>query len=114
MFVQWCSETNSVIKGAQAVAGQGEGWLPLIEGDDFVVNSETQTSKYVLSEDGGFVTVVVEGLADLNWEQQRVEAYGVLSEQLDKIYHDINEGKLDKTGAFYAHIKSVKDEYPKP
>ena len=48
MFVQWCSDTNSVIKGAQAVAGQGEGWLPLIEGNDFVVNSATQTSKYVL------------------------------------------------------------------
>jgi len=114
VFVQWCSETNSVIKGAQAVAGQGEGWLPLIEGNDFVVNSETQTSKYVLSEDGGFVTVVVEGLADLNWEQQRVEAYGVLSEQLDKIWHDIDEGKLDKSGEFYAHIKSVKDAHPKP
>ena len=30
-------------------------------------------------------------------------------EQLDKLYHDINDGKLDKTGSWYTHIKSVKD-----
>ena len=31
------------------------------------------------------------------------------NEQLDKLYHDINDGKLDKTGSWYTHIKSVKD-----
>jgi len=30
-------------------------------------------------------------------------------EQLDKLYHDINDGKLDKTGSWYKHIKAVKD-----
>ena len=30
-------------------------------------------------------------------------------EQLDKLYHDINDGKLDKTGSWYTHIKAVKD-----
>ena len=31
------------------------------------------------------------------------------NEQLDKLYHDINDGKLDKTGSWYTHIKAVKD-----
>ena len=30
-------------------------------------------------------------------------------EQLDKLWHDINDGKLDKTGSWYKHIKAVKD-----
>ena len=30
-------------------------------------------------------------------------------EQLDKLYHDINDGRLDKTGSWYKHIKAVKD-----
>ena len=30
-------------------------------------------------------------------------------EQLDKLYHDIDDGKLDKTGSWYTHIKAVKD-----
>ena len=31
------------------------------------------------------------------------------NEQLDKLYHDIDDGKLDKTGSWYTHIKAVKD-----
>tara|TARA_R110000744_G_scaffold114549_1_gene214265 strand:+ start:539 stop:889 length:351 start_codon:yes stop_codon:yes gene_type:complete len=34
----------------------------------------------------------------LDWQQQ-----------LDKLYHDIDDGKLDKTGSWYTHIKAVKD-----
>ena len=30
-------------------------------------------------------------------------------EQLDKLWHDIDDGKLDKTGSWYKHIKAVKD-----
>jgi hypothetical protein len=34
--------------------------------------------------------------------------------QLDKLWHDINDGKLDKTGSFYAYIKGIKDANAKP
>ena len=40
-----------------------------------------------------------------------------LSEQLDKLYHDIDAGILGdsaKSGAFYTYIKGIKDTYPKP
>ena len=40
---------------------------------------------------------------------KRQTEYLSWNEQLDKLYHDINDGKLDKTGSWYTHIKSVKD-----
>lgn len=40
-------------------------------------------------------------------------SYPKIEEQLDKLWHDIDEGKLDKNGEFYKYIKSVKDTFPK-
>ena len=42
-------------------------------------------------------------------DSKRKTEYLSWQEQLDKLYHDINDGKLDKTGSWYTHIKSVKD-----
>ena len=39
--------------------------------------------------------------------------YDTISEQLDRIWHDIDSGNLTKTGQFYLGNKSVKDESPK-
>ena len=39
--------------------------------------------------------------------------YPKIGEQLDKLWHDIDEGKLDKNGEFYKYIKNVKDTFPK-
>lgn len=42
----------------------------------------------------------------------RKEGYLTWQEQLDKLYHDINDGKFGdtaKTGSWYTHIKAVKD-----
>ena len=39
--------------------------------------------------------------------------YPNIEEQLDKLFHDIDDGKLDKTGTFYTAIKTIKDKYPK-
>jgi len=40
---------------------------------------------------------------------KRKTEYLSWEEQLDKLYHDIDDGKLDKTGSWYKHIKAVKD-----
>lgn len=40
---------------------------------------------------------------------KRKTEYLTWEEQLDKLYHDIDDGKLDKTGSWYKHIKAVKD-----
>jgi len=41
--------------------------------------------------------------------KKRKTEYLSWNEQLDKLYHDIDDGKLDKTGSWYTHIKAVKD-----
>jgi hypothetical protein len=42
-------------------------------------------------------------------DSKRQKEYLSWQEQLDKLYHDINDGKLDKTGSWYTHIKAVKN-----
>ena len=42
----------------------------------------------------------------LQYQRDRAVAYDPIPEQLDQIYHDIDEWK--------AKIKAVKDKYPKP
>ena len=44
-----------------------------------------------------------------NVDNKRKTEYLSWEEQLDKLYHDIDDGKLDKTGSWYTHIKAVKD-----
>ena len=40
--------------------------------------------------------------------------YASFGDQLDMLYKDIVAGKLDTTGTWATHIKSVKDSNPKP
>ena len=40
--------------------------------------------------------------------------YPKLGEQLDALYHDIENGTLTTDGNFFKTIKAVKDKYPKP
>jgi len=40
--------------------------------------------------------------------------YAEIGEQLDKLWHNIDEGKLDKNGSFYTSIKTIKDRWSKP
>ena len=42
-------------------------------------------------------------------DSKRITEYLSWQEQLDKLHHDIDDGKLDKTGSWYTHIKAVKD-----
>tara|TARA_B100000686_G_scaffold52536_1_gene56425 strand:+ start:184 stop:528 length:345 start_codon:yes stop_codon:yes gene_type:complete len=49
-----------------------------------------------------------------DYERKRIDAYEYIGDQLDKLWHDIDDGKLDKTGSWYLAIKAVKDANPKP
>ena len=53
----------------------------------------------------------------ISWDKQseylRNRVYDQITEQLDRLYHDIDSGKLDKTGDFYLGNKIIKDENPK-
>ena len=49
-----------------------------------------------------------------SYKSKRRDAYDTLANQLDMLYHDLVAGKLDATGTWAKHIKSVKDANPKP
>ena len=51
-----------------------------------------------------------------SYETLRRWAYNPIEEQLDQLWHDIDDGKLGeaaKTGVWYNGVKSTKDAYPK-
>jgi hypothetical protein len=52
--------------------------------------------------------------AELRTGPQVAGSYPSIPDQLDKLYHDIDDGKLDKTGTWYLAIKATKDKFPKP
>ena len=60
-------------------------------------------------------------LGNSKWEAQqfgyitaRQEAFESIGNQLDQLWWDINNNKLDKTGEWYKAIKKIKDDNPKP
>jgi len=48
------------------------------------------------------------------YQRDRESAYADIKDQLDQLWHDIDDGKLDKTGSWYKSVKAVKDSHPKP
>ena len=47
----------------------------------------------------------------------RIYGYGSIGDQLDKLYHDMKDGKLGvaaTTGSWYVGITCVKNAFPKP
>jgi hypothetical protein len=46
-------------------------------------------------------------------EYQRLRSYPKIGDQLDMLWHAIDNGTLNKTSDFYTAIKAVKDAHPK-
>jgi hypothetical protein len=49
----------------------------------------------------------------LEYQRQREPEYPAIGEQLDLLWHAIDDGTLDKTSDFYTSLKATKDKYPK-
>ena len=54
-----------------------------------------------------------EAIQARTYKAKRSEEYPFIKEQLDNLWHDIENGTLDKTGKFYSLISAVKSKYPK-
>ncbi len=57
------------------------------------------------------------GYAQIRTDPMVADSYPNIPDQLDKLYHDIDNGKFGadaKTGTWYTAIKAVKDKYTKP
>jgi hypothetical protein len=111
-YVLWDAELGKILMGPQGEPGDTGTWVAYAEGPE-VINPRTQTREFVYVEEIDTVLGYVVGEPELTWEQLRRANYAPLEDQLDMLWHDINNGTLDKDGAFYAHIKAVKDGAPK-
>jgi len=91
---------------------QWYGWINL-------ENGEVYSNLKLINDDATMPTEeeVNQKIAELQWEQNRINGYPALAEQLDKLFHDIDGGLLGedaKTGSLYLALKEVKDNNPKP
>jgi hypothetical protein len=82
------------------------------------INGNTQSDIIAFDSNGDEVTI---NWSNVNsWtdpEQYKIDrkaAYPEIGEQLDKLWHDIDNGTLTKSGDFYTAINTVKTNNPKP
>jgi len=88
---------------------QWYGWINLEDGEVYSnLKLNDETAVMPTEEE------VNQKITELQWEQNRRNAYPPLGEQFDKLWHDINNGTLDNTGVFFTALKEVKDNNPKP
>ncbi len=52
--------------------------------------------------------------ASFRTDSQVDGSYPSIPDQLDMLFHDIDDGKLDKTGSWYKAVKATKDKFRKP
>ena len=64
--------------------------------------------------DEELVAELVANEAATKYQNDRVPEYPQIGDQLDLLWHAIDDGTLDKTSDFYTTLKSVKDSFPKP
>jgi len=57
---------------------------------------------------------LVSSETELTVQDHRRRNYPSLSDQLDALWHAMNNGTLPKAEPFYSEIKAVKDRFPKP
>ena len=48
------------------------------------------------------------------YQRERHDLYPGIREQLDLLWHAVDNDTLDKTSDFYTKLKKVKDDNPKP
>ena len=63
--------------------------------------------------------IIANGGASADYASFRTDSmidgsYPRISDQLDMLFHDITNDKLDETGSWYTAIKATKDKFTKP
>lgn len=84
------------------------------DGREEFVNENYEELKAFAEKETATPIVITEEEERTLYKVQRSNDYPRIAEQLDKLFHDIDAGKLDKTGTFYTAIKAIKDANPKP
>ena len=88
----------------------------IINGEQTYANVEwrTYTNKPTESACNAKLAELITEYNNKDYSRKRYLAYKTIVEQLDMLYAYIIAGKLDATGSWATHIKSVKDTFPKP
>ena len=83
-----------------------------------VTVSGTDNKLNAVDKDGNEISINMDDVnanyISKNYKNERLVKYASISDQLDMLYKDIVDGKLDTTGTWATHIKAVKDANPKP
>ena len=63
--------------------------------------------------------IIANGGASADYASFRTDSmidgsYPSISDQLDMLFHDITDDKLDETGSWYKAVKATKDKFTKP
>lgn len=112
-YAQWDSVNQEIITGPQGMPGDGDNWYPYVDGPE-LTDPVNQIEEHYLDSDQLVISWrLIDAPAPL-YDQQRNWEYPPIHDQLDKLWHDIENGTLDTTGEFYSAIKQIKDMYPKP
>ena len=85
-----------------------------IDADDTSIITWLEGTSPISEND--IISKINELRADYNSkEYQRIRQfkYDRIENQLDQLWHDINDDKLNKSGSWFISIKAVKDKYPK-
>ena len=91
------------------------------EPEEFILNDlkpliDDGQLEIIEKEEDAFVEEVVGHVVSLK-DYKQVRRYPVLGEQLDTLWHDINNGVLGesaKESQWYKDIKEIKENHPKP
>ena len=97
-------EANSKTWDDEKVSLQNDGSGDYIKSWTYEGLAKPSDSQIASYETAGNTAEALSGVLN-----KRKTEYLTWQEQLDKLYHDIDDGKLDKTGSWYTHIKAVKD-----
>ena len=87
---------------------------------NYTMMKATWTNNITLPPEADIITAFKARLVvekSLEYQGHRANKYPQVTEQLDRLYHDMKDGKLGvgaTTGSWYVGISSVKDAYPKP
>ena len=101
----------------QDIQGGWYGWIDKANGEVYS-NLKLINNDATMPTEEQVNAKIAELQADLDYQnvdyvKGRKSSYPDITEQLDKLWHDINNGTLDNTGAFFTALKTVKDDNPK-
>jgi len=66
------------------------------------------------AEEKAWADAQTDYVANHKYKDDRVEAYALIGDQLDQLFHDMTNDKGDKSGDWYKSIAKVKADLPKP